>query len=324
MTLLTDLFAPKQEFLVSLRNCHAGCRAVRGVEEGKECAMALLAGGELDPKRFFEGGNPQVQGSSFDLTIGCIFDHEGKKVDGLFTIKPGHMVQVVSAEVLKLSEKHTGHVTYKTTMTRQGIWALTVGIIDPGWNGPVATTLLNFSRVDHTVTSGDAFLRVSIFEHEPVPIAKLRKADPLDIYLKDIQRVAASKFPPTFLDKDEIAEDAGKNVLDRIRKEALVWVGGIALIFTLLQAVVGSFAGARANLTDIELLKAQVRALQNELLRAGGERASAAGLVTRPDDVPRSAWQPSTTEPSHPGGSGAVSTAPAGPKAQKINPPAQP
>lgn len=291
----------------------------------KGCAMALLAGGELDPKRFFDGGNPQVQGSSFDLTIGCIFDHEGKQVDGLFTIKPGHMVQVVSAEVLNLSDRHTGHVTYKTTMTRQGIWALTVGIVDPGWNGPVATTLLNFSRVDHTVTSGDAFLRVSIFEHEPVPVTKLRKADPRETYLKDIQRIAASKFPPTFLDKDEIAEDAGKNVLDRIRKEALVWVGGIALIFTLAQAIVGYFASARANLTDIELLKAQVRALQTELLKAGGEKVSGVAPVAQPAGAPLSTRHLAPpTESSRPQESGSGSTSPAGPKDPKLAPPAHP
>jgi hypothetical protein len=50
--------------------------------------MSLLTGNALDPKRFFKGGNPQAQGSSFDLTIGCIFDHQGKKVEGPFTIRP--------------------------------------------------------------------------------------------------------------------------------------------------------------------------------------------------------------------------------------------
>lgn len=64
--------------------------------------MSLLTGNALDPKRFFRAGNPRVQGSSFDLTIGCIFDHNGKKVDGPFTIRPGHMVQVVSSEELIL------------------------------------------------------------------------------------------------------------------------------------------------------------------------------------------------------------------------------
>jgi dUTPase len=176
----------------------------------------------LDPKRFFKSGDPAVQASSFDLTIGCIFDHEGKKVDGPFTIKPGHMVQVVSAEVFSLPDCVTGHVTYKTTLTKKGIWALTVGIVDPGWEGPVATTLLNFSRVDHAIAEGDAFLRVSLFEHAPVAAERMRKAPPLEAYLKDIQKTAASSFPTTFLDSEKIAEAAGDKVLERVRKEALV------------------------------------------------------------------------------------------------------
>lgn len=198
--------------------------------------MTLVTGNALDPKIFFKSGQPLAQGSSFDLTIGSIFDHQGKKVEGPFTIKPGHMVQVVSSEVFALSDRVTGHVTYKTTLTKKGIWALTVGIVDPGWDAPIATTLLNFSRVDYAITEGDAFLRVSLFEHEPVPSDRLRRAPPLEAYLKDIQKTAASMFPLTFLDTEKISAAAGGNVLARIRNEALVWVAGIALLFTLLQA----------------------------------------------------------------------------------------
>lgn len=229
--------------------------------------MSLLAGNALDPKRFFKGGNPQVQGSSFDLTIGCIFDHQGKKVEGPFTIRPGHMVQVVSSEELILSNRLTGHVTYKTAMTRQGIWALTVGIVDPGWNGPIATTLLNFSRVDHCVAEGDPFLRISLFEHEAVPPEKLRNAPPLEAYLKDIQKIAASRFPETFLDTTQIAEAAGKNVLTRIRVEALVWVAGIALLFTLLQVIANFFTGSKASAPEVDALRTKMETMQTELLK---------------------------------------------------------
>ena len=257
--------------------------------------MTLLAGSALDPKRFFRGGNPQVQGSSFDLTIGCIFDHQGKKVEGHFTIKPGHMVQVVSSEELMLSDRLTGHVTYKTTMTRQGIWALTVGIVDPGWQGPIATTLLNFSSVGHCVAEGDPFLRVSLFEHEAVPPEKLRKAPPLDVYLKDIQKIAASRFPPTFLDTTEIADAAGKNVLTRIRIEALGWVAGIALVFTVLQVIVNLFTGSRASVTDLEALKTKI-----EIMQAGLLRIEAAKSGAPPVGAPAAAAPPVTTSGSVP------------------------
>jgi hypothetical protein len=234
--------------------------------------MALVAGNALDPKKFFKSGDPVVQGSSFDLTIGCIFDHKGKRVDGPFTIEPGHMVQVVSAEVFNLSDRVTGHATYKTTLTKKGIWALTVGIVDSGWDGPVATTLLNFSRVDHAIAEGDAFLRVSLFEHDPIPAERVRKAPPLDVYLKDIQKTAASSFPTTFLDTEKIAETAGGKVLERVRKEALVWVAGIALLFTVLQLAVNltsrpDRASAEVTKRDFDDLRATMDAMQARLLR---------------------------------------------------------
>ena len=71
--------------------------------------MTLITGNELVPTRFFSAGNPTVRESSFDLTIGSIFDHTGKKVDKSFNLEPGQMVQVVSAEVFNLSATTTGH-----------------------------------------------------------------------------------------------------------------------------------------------------------------------------------------------------------------------
>jgi deoxycytidine triphosphate deaminase len=265
--------------------------------------MTLLAGSALDPKRFFTNGKPQIQGSSFDLSIGCIFDHEGKKVEGPFTIKPGHMVQVASAEELTLSDRVTGHVTYKTTLTRRGIWALTVGIVDPGWNGPVATTLLNFSRVDHSIAVGDAFLRVSFFEHAPVPPEKLRKAPSLEAYLTDIQKIAASMFPMTFLNTTQIAEAAGKNVLKRIRIEALAWVAGIAVVFTLLQIVALWFAGSgRPALSEIESLRDKMEVMQGRLLKY---------------ELPYPAAQPSPA----PAATGAPAPTPVAPQSAAPSPP---
>lgn len=140
--------------------------------------MALLTGSDLVADRFFVSGAPVARGSSFDLTVGTILDHNGNKVDGPFVLKPGYMVQVVSAEVFKLPDAVTGHVTYKTALTRRGIWALTVGIVDPGWNGPVTTTLLNFSRIDCAVAPGDAFLRVSFFGHAPAALASRKVIRP--------------------------------------------------------------------------------------------------------------------------------------------------
>jgi dUTPase len=179
--------------------------------------MTLIAGDRLVHSHFFSSGTPTARGTSFDLTIGSIFDHTGKKIDEPFNLEPGQMVQVVSAEVFKLPDTITGHVTYKTELTKNGIWALTVGIIDPGWNGPIATTLLNFSRVDHAVAQGDKFLRVTFFEHAAVPHECLESCESVNDYLLSVRKTAMTRFPQTFLNKEEIANNAGDAVLKRIR-----------------------------------------------------------------------------------------------------------
>lgn len=229
--------------------------------------MKIIAGEELKSEDFFSEGTPKAQGSSFDLSIGHIFDHQGKKVDGVFNLKPGEIVQVASAEVFSLPANVTGHVTYKTTLTQKGIWALTVGIVDPGWDGPIATTLLNFSKVEYPLCVGDAFLRVSLFEHAFVEKSKLRKSAPKEAYLRTIQKGAASLFSPTFLNSEAIAVKAGEKVMERIQKDALGWIVCIALIFTVAQLAV-SFASIKYSTSEsvkAQLSRDEVQRLEEEI-----------------------------------------------------------
>lgn len=230
--------------------------------------MTVVAGAGLDPDIFFSEGDAVAHGSSFDLTIGCIFDHNGRKVDDHFELEPGHMVQVVSAEVFKLPDTVTGHVTYKTTLTSQGIWALTVGIVDPGWNGPVSTSLLNFSSKRHSLMPGDPFLRVTFFEHPAVPADKLRTTKSVDGYRKDVQRAAASLFPPTFLNSEAIAVKAGNHVMERIQRQALGWIGLTAFVFGFGQFF-ADFATYKWSTPpekeEIQVLQRELGELQDEI-----------------------------------------------------------
>ncbi|MVT54398.1 hypothetical protein GPL17_28510 [Bradyrhizobium yuanmingense] len=122
---------------------------------------------------------------------------------------------------------------------------------------------------DHAIAEGDAFLRVSFFEHEAVPAEKLRKAPPLEAYLRDVQKIAATMFPSTFLDTKDISEKASRSVLNRLRKEALAWVVLVAVVFTGLQIVAAWFTGSgRPTMSEIESLKDKVEAMQSKLLKS--------------------------------------------------------
>lgn len=202
--------------------------------------MTLLAGHRLNHKlQYFHSGEPVQCGSSYDLTIGQIIDKKGKNLRGPHNLKPGEMIQVVTQQVFKLPSTVTGHVTCKTSLTQQGIWALTVGIVDPGWDAPIATTLLNFGRVDHTVQIGDPFLRVSLFEHDKIEQEHLRqKPNELEGYMKGLRRQAATFFPKTFLNAEEISKAAGEKAAKKIRNTALVYLPLIAIIFAFLQVFI--------------------------------------------------------------------------------------
>lgn len=198
--------------------------------------MTLLAGDELDKSRFFRGGNPKKRASSFDLTVGRIFNDEGQEIDGPYTLQPNEMVQVTSAEVFGLPPDVTAHVSYKTSMTHKGIWALTVGVVDPGWNCPVSTTLFNFSKVPFAICKGDVFLRVSLFQHSPASM--LHEGPAVEEYETKVRKTAMTTFGRQFLNADKVAEDAGKVAMEMMRNSALVWVGLIAFVFAVLQLAV--------------------------------------------------------------------------------------
>jgi len=201
----------------------------------------LLAGDKLDRfDKYFSTGTPMQQGSTYDLSIGKIYDSEGNLVDGHFTLEPGHMVQVVSKEIFSLPNDVTGHVTYKTGLTQSGVWALTVGIVDPGWNGPVATTLLNFSKVNKTIHCGDLFLRVTLFQHAPAEPSYIRKAPSSENYHKAIRRLAADNFPATFLNSKNIEVQAAQSVLKSLTKWAILLAAISAVFFSSIQ-IVGPF-----------------------------------------------------------------------------------
>jgi deoxycytidine triphosphate deaminase len=245
--------------------------------------MTLISGKALDPKRFFKDGKGSAQGSSFDLTIGKIFGANGQEIIETFKLRPGHMVQVMSEEVFQLQNNVTGHVTYKTSLTRIGVWALTVGIVDPGWSGPIATTLLNFSRTDFAVQRGDPFLRVSFFEHDEVPAKSLRKSPSESEYAKGVSQLAVTKFSKTFLNRKKIERRAGNDVMNRIRNQALAWVAGIVVVFTIAQIVVAFFV------PKLDSSASELFAAKTELMRIERElqllKANDYGQIKRDLDV---------------------------------------
>jgi hypothetical protein len=180
------------------------------------------------------------------------------------------MVWVVSHERFALPKDLTGLATLRTTWTHSGILALNVGIVDPGWDGPLATALVNFSNTSFEIKKGDAFLRVIFLQH-------LQTATPIhtvetDDYLRQI-RDRSAKIPKTFLNLDSLAQD----IQTKLYGSSIFgsWVARIGVYFAVIALIVGIFSifiplaysvstEFMSRKADLEAMKASIQELQSQ------------------------------------------------------------
>lgn len=129
--------------------------------------MILVSREILDRQLVHSRTSAGERETTYDATVGEII-HEGITHDGeAYALPARGMVWVVSHERFVLPKDLTGLATLRTTWTHSGILALNVGIVDPGWDGPLATAVVNFSNANFEIKKGDAFLRVIFITHLP-------------------------------------------------------------------------------------------------------------------------------------------------------------
>ena len=114
--------------------------------------------------------------ASYDLQVGKIIDKSGKVVDSI-EIPPQGMVRVISRERVKLPVDVIGNATVRTGLCDDGILAINIGIIDPGYEGLISSTLINFGRTEFPIKDGEVFLRLTFHQITPCknPVARLRQ-----------------------------------------------------------------------------------------------------------------------------------------------------
>ena len=76
---------------------------------------------------------------------------------------PQGIVQVVSSERVKVPSTITGLATVKTSLCNEGLLALNIGIIDPGYEGAISSFLLNFSSVPRISNVARAIPQIAVY-----------------------------------------------------------------------------------------------------------------------------------------------------------------
>ena len=123
----------------------------------------------------------------------------------IYILKPKQAVLVLSKETFALPSTVTGIANLRTTLTKSGLLALNVGIIDPFFNGPISTSLINFSAREVPIEIGMSFFRVVFFEHDDTnDHHKKDESKRYEDYDRELQVDAYREFPKNFMDLPEL------------------------------------------------------------------------------------------------------------------------
>ena len=222
----------------------------------------ILTYPEIMQKCLVEGevAAKQRQLTSYDATVCNIIcdglDWKRKK----FLLKPRGLVWIKSSERFKLPNNITALATLKTTWTHKGILALNVGLVDPGWEGPLSTVIVNFSKVDFPLHLGEPFFRLMFIEHKPTNAQSINKSHK-DYLLSTLDN--SVKFSDTFLTMDTLSGEISQEIF-----KTPSWAPKLAffaLIFTILAIfaplAVNVFQSTQRTEVMVEQLGKEVEAL---------------------------------------------------------------
>jgi len=209
--------------------------------------------------------------TTYDATVGDII------LDGLpikeadYRLPKRGLVWVVSHEEFRLPPNVTGLATLRTTWTHNGVLALNVGIIDPNWNGPLATAVVNFSDKDFPITKGEPFFRVIFHEHAATSAPNVTKSR--EAYLREISDKSA-RTPNTFLNLSSLADEVRESVFTFPRWANRISAAGVVIaVIATLVALIAIFVPTAYGITtewrsqqeELRCLTAKVEKIDAEL-----------------------------------------------------------
>jgi dUTPase len=180
------------------------------------------------------GGNASsFRDGSYDLTIGEFATSQGK-VDGEFVLPAQGIVKVISRETIRVPPDVIGYVLVKTGLCNEGVLSLNIGIVDPGFEGPLQSALINFGKAEIRLRCGDVFSRISFHLLDAPRSRPLPSPLVLDNVRKDVQQHVDRFLAPTFLDIAKTAEVAAEKAFEDYKSAMFKWLPLLALFIAAL------------------------------------------------------------------------------------------
>jgi deoxycytidine triphosphate deaminase len=132
-------------------------------------------------------------------------------------LEPQGMVRVVSSEYLRMPKDVIGYALTKNSLSNFCILAINIGIIDPGYHGPVSSTLINFGIEPFVITSDTGFLRLTFHRCTEDPGMRTFPALTHDQYVARTVDEVRRYSSDTFLNLAKTAKEAGDHAFGKYR-----------------------------------------------------------------------------------------------------------
>ena len=201
---------------------------------------------QMAAKGLIENGiQSGFRAASYDLRVGAILEapKEDKRSSGSaaedirvstgFSLRPQGMVRVISRERVKLPDNIVGYTLTKNGLSNQGILAINIGIIDPGYEGPISSTLINFGKRTYQITPETSFLRLTF--HEINETSQVRPVSHThSTYLEKTKLDVLGSSGPKFLNLSEVAQEAGQEAFGKFKNWLFLGLPIAALALTLI------------------------------------------------------------------------------------------
>jgi len=199
--------------------------------------------------------------TTYDSEVGEIITKSGRCEKQTYVLRPRGIVWLVSSTRFVMPNDVTGMTTLRTTWTRKGILTLTVGIVDPGYNGPLTTAVINFGKSDFCIRKGEPFFRTAFFKHDGSDVVPRVESEAG--YLASVE-ADSTHFSESFLTIDSLAQELVPKIWGIPRWG--LWLGviafGLALFGLVLPPVTNMGAEILEKNTKIEMLEKRIENLE--------------------------------------------------------------
>lgn len=223
-------------------------------------SFSLLSGEEIESNRLvIDSIDKNLRASTYDLSVGEIIPAGAASGGAAYSLPSGGTVRVVSKELLRLPDGITGHALLKNELCRHGVLAINIGVVDPGFEGPLSSILINFGKGNFVVKQGDPFLRISFHRCPPSSRTKPVKYDRQQ-YVSLAMTEVEAYMAPSFLNMEATAKKAAESAFVSFKEGLVLWATLVAVLLALLAI----FAPLGASYVDRYAVAHEQRELQLE------------------------------------------------------------